>query len=315
MAVDRVPAGVADAADEPAAVDAGVGIEHRSSAARSSRSPARPRPRSPAGRAASAHRPRDSGSCGHPWRLPLALIALRQRVRAIVSGGRAVCKPRCRPRPMRAKRLRASGAACALIAITSAGAPLASRAAVATVTHRSPVLCCSPSIAVIAARPLQGRLPRPRRDGAAADVAVRAAAAGGRDHPADRAGAGRADDLDLSARLERLEPEDHAAQHGGRHRASPGCSRPRSRPRISGSRSGSSPRCSCCGTGSATRFERLAPQPSVVDRRRCSASIGGFTTMLANAGGPAWQMHLLPQRLDKLTYVGTLHASCSRPAT
>ena len=34
-------------------------------------------------------------------------------------------------------------------------------------------------------------------------------------------------------------------------------------------------------------------------------AIGGFTTMLANAGGPAWQMHLLPQRLDKLTYVGT----------
>ena len=28
MAVDRVPAGVADAADEPAPVDAGIGIEH-----------------------------------------------------------------------------------------------------------------------------------------------------------------------------------------------------------------------------------------------------------------------------------------------
>ena len=28
--------------------------------------------------------------------------------------------------------------------------------------------------------------------------------------------------------------------------------------------------------------------------------------MLANAGGPAWQMHLLPQRMDKLTYVGTV---------
>ena len=28
--------------------------------------------------------------------------------------------------------------------------------------------------------------------------------------------------------------------------------------------------------------------------------------MLANAGGPAWQMHLLPQQLDKLTYVGTV---------
>jgi uncharacterized protein len=34
--------------------------------------------------------------------------------------------------------------------------------------------------------------------------------------------------------------------------------------------------------------------------------IGGVTTMLANAGGPAWQMHLLPQRLEKLTYVGTV---------
>ena len=28
--------------------------------------------------------------------------------------------------------------------------------------------------------------------------------------------------------------------------------------------------------------------------------------MLANAGGPAWQIHLLPQKLDKLTYVGTV---------
>jgi uncharacterized membrane protein YfcA len=35
-------------------------------------------------------------------------------------------------------------------------------------------------------------------------------------------------------------------------------------------------------------------------------AIGGVTTMLANAGGPAWQMHLLPQRMEKLTYVGTV---------
>lgn len=34
--------------------------------------------------------------------------------------------------------------------------------------------------------------------------------------------------------------------------------------------------------------------------------VGGITTMLANAGGPAWQMHLLPQRLEKLAYVGTV---------
>ena len=34
--------------------------------------------------------------------------------------------------------------------------------------------------------------------------------------------------------------------------------------------------------------------------------VGGFTTLLANAGGPPWQMHLLPQNLDKFTYAGTL---------
>jgi hypothetical protein len=34
--------------------------------------------------------------------------------------------------------------------------------------------------------------------------------------------------------------------------------------------------------------------------------IGGVTTMLANAGGPAWQIHLLPQKLDKLSYIGTV---------
>ena len=53
-----------------------------------------------------------------------------------------------------------------------------------------------------------------------------------------------------------------------------------------------------------TRFERLAPQPGV-GTGVLFGIVGGFTTMLANAGGPAWQMHLLPQRLDKLTYVGT----------
>jgi uncharacterized membrane protein YfcA len=52
------------------------------------------------------------------------------------------------------------------------------------------------------------------------------------------------------------------------------------------------------------RFDRLAPRPDVLTGVICGV-VGGFTTMLANAGGPAWQMHLLPQRLDKLTYVGT----------
>ena len=53
------------------------------------------------------------------------------------------------------------------------------------------------------------------------------------------------------------------------------------------------------------RFERLAPRPNALTGALFGL-IGGFTTMLANAGGPAWQMHILPQGLDKLTYVGTL---------
>jgi uncharacterized membrane protein YfcA len=53
------------------------------------------------------------------------------------------------------------------------------------------------------------------------------------------------------------------------------------------------------------RFERYTPQPSTTTGVVFGV-IGGFTTMLANAGGPAWQIHLLPQKLDKLTYVGTI---------
>ena len=52
------------------------------------------------------------------------------------------------------------------------------------------------------------------------------------------------------------------------------------------------------------RFDRLAPKPNLVSGVMFG-TVGGFTTMLANAGGPAWQMHLLPQKLDKFTYVGT----------
>jgi uncharacterized membrane protein YfcA len=53
-----------------------------------------------------------------------------------------------------------------------------------------------------------------------------------------------------------------------------------------------------------TRFRRLAPTPNALTAV-LFGTLGGFTTMLANAGGPVWQMHLLPQQLDKLTYVGT----------
>ena len=52
-------------------------------------------------------------------------------------------------------------------------------------------------------------------------------------------------------------------------------------------------------------FDRLTLHPNTATGV-IFGFIGGITTMLANAGGPAWQMHLLPQRLDKLTYVGTV---------
>lgn len=55
----------------------------------------------------------------------------------------------------------------------------------------------------------------------------------------------------------------------------------------------------------AKRFERWMPKPSVATGVIFGA-IGGMTTMLANAGGPAWQIHLLPQRLEKLPYIGTV---------
>jgi uncharacterized membrane protein YfcA len=52
-------------------------------------------------------------------------------------------------------------------------------------------------------------------------------------------------------------------------------------------------------------FERYMPSPNAATGSVFGA-IGGITTMLANAGGPVWQMHLLPQKLDKLTYIGTI---------
>jgi uncharacterized membrane protein YfcA len=53
------------------------------------------------------------------------------------------------------------------------------------------------------------------------------------------------------------------------------------------------------------RFERLRFTPNAFTGA-LFGGIGGFTTLLANAGGPAWQIHLLPQGLDKFTYAGTL---------
>jgi uncharacterized protein len=53
------------------------------------------------------------------------------------------------------------------------------------------------------------------------------------------------------------------------------------------------------------RFAVIAAHPNAVTGAVIGA-LGGFTTLLANAGGPVWQIHLLPQNLDKFTYAGTL---------
>ncbi len=52
-------------------------------------------------------------------------------------------------------------------------------------------------------------------------------------------------------------------------------------------------------------LERYTPKPNVATGI-IFGTIGGMTTMLANAGGPAWQIHLLPQKLEKLPYIGTV---------
>jgi uncharacterized membrane protein YfcA len=55
----------------------------------------------------------------------------------------------------------------------------------------------------------------------------------------------------------------------------------------------------------ARLFDRLTIPPGTLTAL-LFGGVGGFTTLLANAGGPPWQMHLLPQGLDKLSYVGTV---------
>jgi uncharacterized membrane protein YfcA len=55
----------------------------------------------------------------------------------------------------------------------------------------------------------------------------------------------------------------------------------------------------------SAHLERYTPKPNTATAI-IFGTIGGVTMMLANAGGPVWQMHLLPQKLEKLTYVGTV---------
>jgi uncharacterized protein len=49
----------------------------------------------------------------------------------------------------------------------------------------------------------------------------------------------------------------------------------------------------------------IAPRTADLPRGIFWGSIAGFTSFVAHAGGPPYQMYVLPQKLDKMTYAGT----------
>jgi len=49
---------------------------------------------------------------------------------------------------------------------------------------------------------------------------------------------------------------------------------------------------------------KAAPKPSAIGGAICGA-LSGFTSTIAHAGAPPFQMHIFPQRLDKITLAGT----------
>jgi uncharacterized protein len=50
----------------------------------------------------------------------------------------------------------------------------------------------------------------------------------------------------------------------------------------------------------------FAPKRPTVPDGVFWGGVSGFTSMLCQAGGPPFQVHVLPQRLEKLTFVGTM---------
>ncbi len=49
----------------------------------------------------------------------------------------------------------------------------------------------------------------------------------------------------------------------------------------------------------------IAPRPADIPRGIFWGALTGFTSFVAHAGGPPYQMYVLPQKLDKMTYAGT----------
>lgn len=53
------------------------------------------------------------------------------------------------------------------------------------------------------------------------------------------------------------------------------------------------------------RGVEMPPRPADVPRGLLWGTAAGFTSFLSHAGGPPYQIYVLPQKLDKLTFVGT----------
>lgn len=49
----------------------------------------------------------------------------------------------------------------------------------------------------------------------------------------------------------------------------------------------------------------IAPKPADLPRGFFWGSIAGFTSFVSHAGGPPYQMYVLPQRMEKMVYAGT----------
>ncbi|HLA02721.1 MAG TPA: sulfite exporter TauE/SafE family protein [Aestuariivirga sp.] len=49
----------------------------------------------------------------------------------------------------------------------------------------------------------------------------------------------------------------------------------------------------------------IAPRPADLPRGIFWGSIAGFTSFVSHAGGPPYQMYVLPQRMEKMVYAGT----------
>jgi hypothetical protein len=67
------------------------------------------------------------------------------------------------------------------------------------------------------------------------------------------------------------------------------------------SRRSASPVVACDGRGRRAGVDRTARRGSV----SLFGGLAGFTTMVANAGGPVMALYLLASRLDKLSFLGT----------